>query len=120
MGRLRAANGHPAPYNIKWWGIGNEMYGSVAVRGDAPNQYVFKHNMFAEAMRKVDPTITLLATGATPDEMTIYGIALPVVGSDTGLRVRRRLGLGIVHSLLRRDRHHVGAFLFLCRAEVRS
>ena len=28
MGRQRAANGHPAPYNIKWWGIGNEMYGT--------------------------------------------------------------------------------------------
>ena len=25
MGKLRAANGHPAPYNVKWWGIGNEM-----------------------------------------------------------------------------------------------
>src|ERR1039457_5371983 len=36
--------------------------------------------MFAEAMRRADPSITLLATGATPDEMTIYGLALPLVG----------------------------------------
>ena len=43
-------------------------------------QFVFKHNLFAEAMRKVDPSITILATGATPDEMTIYGLALPSVG----------------------------------------
>jgi alpha-N-arabinofuranosidase len=43
-------------------------------------QYVVKHNLFAEAMRRVDSSITLLATGATPDEMIIYGIALPVVG----------------------------------------
>jgi alpha-L-arabinofuranosidase len=27
MGRWRAFNGHPEPYNVKWWGIGNEMYG---------------------------------------------------------------------------------------------
>jgi len=80
MGRLRAANGHPAPYNIKWWGIGNEMYGPWQYGVMPLSQYVFKHNMFAEAMRKVDPSITLLATGATPDEMTIYGIALPAVG----------------------------------------
>jgi alpha-L-arabinofuranosidase len=80
MGKLRAANGHPAPYNIKWWGIGNEMYGSWQYGHMAMSQYVFKHNMFAEAMRKVDPSITLLATGATPDEMTIYGLALPTVG----------------------------------------
>lgn len=81
MGKLRAANGHPAPYKIKWWGIGNEMYGSGWQFGYmAPTQYFFKHNMFGEAMRKVDPSITLLATGATPDEMTIYGLALPLVG----------------------------------------
>jgi alpha-L-arabinofuranosidase len=27
VGKLRAANGHPAPYKVKWWGIGNEMWG---------------------------------------------------------------------------------------------
>ena len=80
MGRLRAANGHPAPYNVKWWGIGNEMYGSWQFGRMALDQYVIKHNMFAKAMRKADPAIKLLATGATPDEMTIYGLALPIVG----------------------------------------
>ena len=80
MGRLRAANGHPQPYKIKWWGIGNEMYGPWQLGVMPLKQYVIKHNLFAEAMRRVDPSITLLATGATPEEMTIYGIALPVVG----------------------------------------
>jgi alpha-L-arabinofuranosidase len=80
MGRQRAANGHPAPYRIKWWGIGNEMYGSWQFGVMPLSQYVVKHNLFAEAMRKVDPSITLLATGATPDEMAIYGLALPIVG----------------------------------------
>ncbi|MCP4027568.1 MAG: alpha-N-arabinofuranosidase, partial [Sphingomonas sp.] len=27
LGRLRAANGHPEPYGVHFWGIGNEMYG---------------------------------------------------------------------------------------------
>ena len=80
MGRLRAANGHPAPYSVKWWGIGNEMYGDWQFGNMALNQYVIKHNMFAKAMRKVDPTIKLLATGATPDEMTIYGHSLRLTG----------------------------------------
>lgn len=80
MGRLRAANGHPAPYHIKWWGIGNEMYGPWQFGVMPLNQYVIKHNLFAKEMRHVDPTITLLATGATPDEMAIYGIALPLAG----------------------------------------
>ncbi|HSW49395.1 MAG TPA: hypothetical protein VLH09_04430 [Bryobacteraceae bacterium] len=80
MGRQRAANGRPAPYNIKWWGIGNEMYGTWQFGVMPLEQYVIKHNLFAKAMRKVDPSITLLATGATPEEMTIYGISRRLTG----------------------------------------
>ncbi len=80
MGKLRAANGHPAPYNVKWWGIGNEMYGKWQFGYMALNQYVIKHNMFARAMRSVDPTITLLATGATPDEMTVNSLSKALTG----------------------------------------
>jgi alpha-N-arabinofuranosidase len=56
------------------------MYGTWQFGHMALDQYVVKHNMFAKAMRKVDPTITLLATGATPEEMTIYGISLGMIG----------------------------------------
>ena len=63
MGKLRAANGHPEPYDVKWWGIGNEMWGDFQFGYMALKQYVFKHNLFGEAMRKVDPTINLIATG---------------------------------------------------------
>ena len=28
MGRLRASNGHPQPYKVKFWGIGNEPWGA--------------------------------------------------------------------------------------------
>ncbi|MGC9969048.1 MAG: alpha-N-arabinofuranosidase [Bryobacteraceae bacterium] len=80
MGKLRAANGHPAPYNVKWWGIGNEMYGTWQFGYMAPQQYVIKHNMFAKAMHAVDPTITLLATGATPDEMTVNRLSVGLTG----------------------------------------
>jgi len=80
MGRLRAANGHPAPYNVTWWGIGNEMYGAWQFGHMALKQYVIKHNMFARAMRAVDPTITLLATGATPDEMTVNSLSVGLTG----------------------------------------
>ncbi len=95
MGRLRTANGHLAPYDVKWWGIGNEMYGTWQFGYMPPRHYVVKHNMFAKAMRAVDPSITLLGTGATPEEMTVNrlsealtGKVVPDFGSDadfTGL-----------------------------------
>ncbi|MGA2248435.1 MAG: alpha-N-arabinofuranosidase [Verrucomicrobiota bacterium] len=71
MGKLRAANGHPEPYQVKFWGLGNEMWGiSYQFGAMKPNQFAFKQNEFAKAMRKVDPTIKLIASGAMPDTMT--------------------------------------------------
>jgi alpha-L-arabinofuranosidase len=68
MGRLRAEHGHPEPFGVKWWGIGNEMYGQWQLGHMAINHYVLQHNRFAEAMRAVDPSIILVASGATPFE----------------------------------------------------
>lgn len=71
MGKQRAANGHPEPYRVKFWGIGNEMWGISYQYGAMKlNQFEYKHNQFAGAMRKVDPTIKLIACGAMPDTMT--------------------------------------------------
>lgn len=71
MGKQRAANGHPQPYHVKFWGIGNEMWGiSYQYGAMKPDQFAFKHNEFAKAMRKVDPSIVLIASGAMPDTMT--------------------------------------------------
>lgn len=69
MGKLRAANGHPEPYHIKFWGIGNEPWGEWQLGFMPVAQWELKHNMFAKAMRKVDPTIKLIAAGAMPDDM---------------------------------------------------
>jgi alpha-N-arabinofuranosidase len=70
MGKLRASNGHPEPYNVKLWGIGNEPWGDWQFGAMPVTQFVHKHENFAKAMRKVDPSITLVAGGAMPDTMT--------------------------------------------------
>jgi alpha-N-arabinofuranosidase len=70
MGRLRAANGHPQPYKVKFWGVGNEPWGEWQLGFMPVAQWELKHNMFAKAMRKVDPSIKLIAAGAMPDAMT--------------------------------------------------
>ena len=69
-GAKRAANGHPEPYHVKYWNIGNEMWGSYQYGYMPLAQYVVKHNLFAKAMRKVDPDIVLIGSGAMPDTMT--------------------------------------------------
>jgi alpha-N-arabinofuranosidase len=75
LGALRARNGHPEPYHVKFWDIGNEPYGSWQLGRTDLKYYVLKHNEFAKAMRQVDSSITLLASGAMPDEMTVTGEA---------------------------------------------
>ncbi len=69
-GARRAANGHAEPYHVKFWNIGNEMWGSYQFGYMPLAQYVVKHNLFAKAMRKVDPGIVLIGSGAMPDTMT--------------------------------------------------
>ncbi len=70
MGKLRAENGHPEPYGVKLWGIGNEPWGDWQMGAMPISQYVWKHNDFAKAMLKVDPTIKLVGGGALPKTMT--------------------------------------------------
>ncbi len=63
MGRKRAENGHPDPYGVKFWGIGNEMYGNWQLGHMPLEDYVKKHNAFVDAMRAQDPSIQVVAVG---------------------------------------------------------
>ncbi|HEU5354847.1 MAG TPA: hypothetical protein VFU65_10315 [Actinocrinis sp.] len=72
MGRIRAANGHPEPYRVRYWNIGNEMFGFWQLGYMTPSQYMIKHNLFAQAMKKADPSITIVACGAFPASLTIH------------------------------------------------
>jgi alpha-N-arabinofuranosidase len=64
MGKLRAQNGHPKPYNVKWWAVGNEMYGNWQIGHIPLEEYVKKHNQIAQAIWKVDPSAKLVGVGS--------------------------------------------------------
>ncbi len=64
MGRLRTANGHPEPWGVTFWAIGNEMYGDWQLGHMPLSDYVKKHTQFAVAMKAMDPTIKVVAVGA--------------------------------------------------------
>ncbi len=62
-GAMRAANGHAAPFNVKLWEVGNEIWGDW-VRGHSDAEtYARNYNRYAKAMRAVDPSIKLIAVG---------------------------------------------------------
>jgi alpha-N-arabinofuranosidase len=58
--------GHPAPYGVKYWEVGNEMYDINNPGGCASVQdYARDFVSFARAMKTVDPRIKLGAVGLT-------------------------------------------------------
>ncbi|HEX5833595.1 MAG TPA: alpha-L-arabinofuranosidase C-terminal domain-containing protein [Pyrinomonadaceae bacterium] len=62
-GAMRAANGHAAPFGVKFWEVGNEIWGDW-VRGHSDAEtYARNYNQYAQAMRAVDPSIKLIAVG---------------------------------------------------------
>ncbi len=65
MGKVRAANGHPEPWGVKFWSVGNEMYGSWQLGHMPLADYVRKHIQFSVAMKAADPSIKIVAVGAT-------------------------------------------------------
>ena len=61
-GAKRAKNGHPEPYHIKYWNIGNEPWGTFQIGYTDLKYYVIKNNDFAAAMRDVDASIALIGS----------------------------------------------------------
>ena len=73
MGKMRAENGEPKPFNVRCWTIGNEMYGPWQYGHMSLDQYCVKHNYIVEAMKKVDPSIKVTVAGASICEKSVGG-----------------------------------------------
>jgi alpha-N-arabinofuranosidase len=63
-GRVRRQNGHPEPYRVKYWQIGNEIGGG---------EYDASVKAFAEAMRQVDPAIKVLSSFPSAGTLKLGG-----------------------------------------------
>ena len=61
-GAKRAANGHPEPYNVKYWEIDNEMW-EMGI-----DRYEKCVRDFSTAMREVDPSIRIIACGGFQED----------------------------------------------------
>lgn len=63
-GAERARNGHPKPYRVTWWGIGNEMYGDWQLGSVPVERYALRHNSFVAAMKAKNPHLKIIAVGS--------------------------------------------------------
>ncbi|WP_372661162.1 alpha-L-arabinofuranosidase C-terminal domain-containing protein [Cohnella sp.] len=59
--KLRIENGHPEPYKVKYWSIGNENYGDWEMGAKNLREWGRFVKESAKMMKRVDPNIELLA-----------------------------------------------------------
>jgi alpha-N-arabinofuranosidase len=75
----RRENGHPAPYRVRYWGLGNEMYGDWQVGALSAEEYVRTATRWARAVKMLDPDAVLVSCGMNGwndwDRVVIDGLA---------------------------------------------
>jgi len=62
-GRRRAQDGHPRPWGVHSWSVGNEIWGPMEPGHTNAQGYVAFFLPIARAMRQVDPSIAITAVG---------------------------------------------------------
>ncbi len=70
---LRRRNGFPAPHKIALWCLGNEMDGPWQIGHKTAAEYARLAAETARAMRRVDPSIELVACGSSHQRMPTFG-----------------------------------------------
>jgi alpha-N-arabinofuranosidase len=76
---LRRKHGSSEPYQVKYWGLGNEMYGGWQIGALEAMDYVKKARAFGMVMKRMDPSIVLVGCGQNGwnqwDEIVLEGLA---------------------------------------------
>ena len=75
----RRQNGHAEPYRVRYWGLGNEMYGDWQVGALSAEEYVRTATRWARAIKMLDPDAVLVSCGMNGwndwDRIVIDGLA---------------------------------------------
>jgi len=73
LSNLRAANGHPEPFGVKLWCLGNEMDGPWQVGHRTAADYGKLASEAGKTMKLVDPSIELVVCGSSSRGMATFG-----------------------------------------------
>lgn len=71
-GDLRGKNGHPEPFNVKHWCLGNEMDGPWQIGHKTADEYGRLANETAKALRAFDSSLQLVVCGSSHSYMPTY------------------------------------------------
>ena len=82
FGAMRAANGHPEPYNVKTWFVGNEQFGNWQDGHVDAETYARRYLEFSAAMLAVDPNLYLPAVGVPSDQYSHWNRRVLEIASE--------------------------------------
>lgn len=85
MGALRVQNGHAEPYHVRFWAVGNEaqnMCSREYFPANNVNEYATRYQQYQAAIKKADPTISMIAVGAPPGPLKWNGDVASLVSFD--------------------------------------
>ncbi|MBN9325591.1 MAG: alpha-L-arabinofuranosidase [Cellulomonas sp. 73-145] len=69
----RVANGHAEPHDVKLWCLGNEMDGPWQIGHKTAEEYGRLAQETGKAMKRLDPSIELVACGSSNSKMPTFG-----------------------------------------------
>lgn len=61
----RKHTGRDEPHNVRYWGLGNEVWGEWQVGQQTAEAYATKARQWAHAIRLLDPTVKIIGCGET-------------------------------------------------------
>ena len=65
LAQQRKEHGSPEPHGVRYWALGNEMYGEGQVGSLSAQEYVAEAKRWARAIKLVDPTVKLVRAART-------------------------------------------------------
>jgi len=65
--RLRKASGHPEPFNVRYWSVGNENWGGHEIGAKTKEEWGLFVRETVKMMRRTDPSVILTAAALGDD-----------------------------------------------------
>lgn len=80
LAKEREKNGHPEPFSIPYWGVGNENWGGGG--NMRPESYADEYRRYAVVMNNVDQNAELFVCGTNGDDYAWTHGVIPVLASS--------------------------------------
>ncbi|KAL3965316.1 hypothetical protein ACCO45_002320 [Purpureocillium lilacinum] len=97
---LRRKHGRKEPYNVKYWALGNEVWGPWQVEQMTKEDYAKKAYQWAKAIKLLDPSVKLILCGETGYSSWDFHVIKECIKLDLhGLGGSTTVGLIDMHSI---------------------